>query len=195
MKALSGLVDKCTPLWLTPNRLSWFRIWVIPLVWALYIIHPFLAFALYTIACVSDWLDGFLARQRNMFTPNGKRLDEISDKILVAGVLALLFATGTIHLSIESEVFWTVVVIVVRECIVTTLREISPERAKAVPVVWTARVKTAFIMMALGLMMLRGIKEPLWYLVSDIGGLVLLVAAIFSVVSLGQYVEYFSRRR
>ncbi len=122
MKALSGLVDKCTPLWLTPNRLSWFRIWVIPLVWALYIIHPFLAFALYTIACVSDWLDGFLARQRNMFTPNGKRLDEISDKMLVAGVLALLFATGTIHLSTESEVFWIVVVIVVRECIVTTLR-------------------------------------------------------------------------
>ena len=177
--------------WVTPNRLSWLRIWVIPLLWLAYLISPLVSVALYIVACLTDVLDGYLARKWNMQTEEGKRLDEVADKLLIAGSLALLFADDLIPFESSSLTFWCVVVIVLRECLVTTLREVWSDRAKLVPSLLTAKMKTLVMMPALGMMMVGNVSNLPWADIAEWGNLLLQVSAIFAVISGVQYVWAF----
>lgn len=193
MRIIDMVVSR-TPAFVTPNRLSWFRIWVIPILWITYILNPLLAFFLYVVACITDWLDGHLARRRNLFTTYGKRLDEVSDKVLALGTLGLLFADGIIHLDLASPLFWCVVIIVVRECLVTTLREIWPKRAERIPTIDTAKTKTVLMMMGFGLLMLGGLRHPFWQQAAEWGALLVFVSMLFALWSGAAYVWHFLKR-
>lgn len=186
MKFIQEIVS-WTPTYVTPNRLSWFRIWIIPFLWLSYLVHPIFAFCLYTFACATDWLDGHLARTRGLITPTGKRLDEVSDKLLAVGVLTLLFASGIIRFDASSTLFWFVVVIVIRECAVTTLREVWPQRAKEIPSIWVAKVKTVVMMIGFGLLILEGVDHLVSYQLANMGVAFVFVAMLLALWSGGVY--------
>ena len=184
-----------TPTYIMPNHLSWFRIWAIPILWLSYTFtSPFVTFMLYMLACITDWFDGHLARTRGLVTHTGKRLDEVSDKVLVVGVLTILFHNGTITFDVSSILFWCVIIIVVRESVVTTLREMYPERARQVPSLATAKLKTAVMMFGFGLLILQDI-QPFWREIFVLGKGLIFLSMCLAVYSGVVYVRIFSSAR
>jgi CDP-diacylglycerol--glycerol-3-phosphate 3-phosphatidyltransferase len=167
---------------------------VVPLLWIAYYGHPVIAFLIYIVACFTDWLDGYLARRRNIHEPNGKRLDEISDKVLVLGVVTLLFTFEVVRFSPDAPMFWVFGVLILRECIITSMRTVWPDRAQRVPVLYSAKAKTVFTMTGLGLFMLAGTWHPTLLLVAEVGVWLLILAVLTSIWSGSRYVWHFTRR-
>ncbi len=81
------------------------------------------AFFIFTLASLTDWLDGAIARARNLVTDLGKLLDPLADKVLVLGTLVALVERGVAPM-------WMVVVIMAREFLITGLRTIAAAKQK-----------------------------------------------------------------
>lgn len=81
------------------------------------------AFFIFSLASLTDWLDGHLARSRNLVTDLGKLLDPLADKILVIGALVALVERGVAPM-------WMVVVIMSREFLISGLRQIAASKQK-----------------------------------------------------------------
>lgn len=184
------------PKGVTPNMLTWSRIWGIPVLWGLYTVEPLVAVILYAILCVTDALDGASARYRGISSSHGKILDERADKIFVAGVAIILIVDGVVPYGFNA-LFMCVVVITFREFVVTILRSAFKERAMQVPSIMTAKLKTFALMLALGFFMASATEVGLlaktfseyWYW--GVGFLVL--ATALAVFSGARYFMYFSR--
>ena len=102
------------------------------------------AFAFF-VACLSDWLDGYLARTSGQVTNLGKFLDPLADKILVLGALIMLCS-----LDREPRVpAWLVVVITAREVAVTGLRAIARDEGIVLGAEALGKAKMTFEMVAL----------------------------------------------
>jgi CDP-diacylglycerol--glycerol-3-phosphate 3-phosphatidyltransferase len=110
-----------------PNLLSLFRILIIPiLVYLLTFPDRFfslLAAALFLVASVTDYFDGYLARRNKSVTDVGKILDPLADKLMVASALIMLAAID--RPNEPSVPAWLVVVVLARESAVTVLRGIA----------------------------------------------------------------------
>ena len=81
------------------------------------------AFFIFSLASLTDWLDGYIARSRNLVTDLGKLLDPLADKVLVIGTLVALVERGVAPM-------WMVVVIMAREFLITGLRMIAANKQK-----------------------------------------------------------------
>lgn len=108
------------------------------------------AFALYVLAGLTDWLDGYVARKTKKISRLGKCLDPIADKLLVAGVLVILTQNG----SFEGVHVVPAVAIILREIAVSGLREFLAGKSVDVPVSRLAKWKTTAQLVALGLLIL-----------------------------------------
>jgi CDP-diacylglycerol---glycerol-3-phosphate 3-phosphatidyltransferase len=136
-RAPSALIKE---FWNLPNMLTMGRIAVIPLfVWFTYDADPFysyLAAALFTLAAVTDVIDGFLARRWNMITVVGKLLDPLADKLIVLAALVMMVRLGRIHT-------WVVIVLLSREFIVTGLRQIAASEGMVIAAGQEGKWKTS----------------------------------------------------
>jgi CDP-diacylglycerol---glycerol-3-phosphate 3-phosphatidyltransferase len=81
------------------------------------------AFFIFILASLTDWLDGAIARSRNLITDLGKLLDPLADKILVIGALVALVGRGVAPM-------WMVVIIMAREFLISGLRQIAASKQK-----------------------------------------------------------------
>ena len=137
--------------WSLPNLLTYGRILAIPALVAL-LYWPrddwmrWTAMAIYVIAAVTDYLDGWIARAWSQQSAIGRMLDPIADKLLVAALLLMLVADGTIH----GWSLWAAIVILCREILVSGLREFLAELKVSVPVSKVAKWKTTAQLLALG---------------------------------------------
>jgi CDP-diacylglycerol--glycerol-3-phosphate 3-phosphatidyltransferase len=132
-----------------PNLLTLLRIGLVPvLVLVLFWPTPAAratAAACFLLACVTDFLDGWLARRHGMTTALGELLDPLADKLIVAAALIMLAA-----LPPEPRVpAWMVVVIVLRELAVTGLRGIAVHGGVLLPAQELGKYKMIFQMFAL----------------------------------------------
>jgi cardiolipin synthase (CMP-forming) len=136
-----------------PNLLTIGRIAAIPVICLLvagnWTFLDWLALLLYIAAAVSDWLDGFLARQMKLNSALGKMLDPIADKLLV-GALLLTFAWTR---DLNGWDMIPALAILLREIFVSGLREYLGNRNVEVPVTMLAKWKTTTQLVALGLIM------------------------------------------
>lgn len=139
-----------------PNLLTLSRIFAVPVLVALLWDSGWLgyicAFILYCTVGATDYLDGYLARSQGTVSKLGIFLDPIADKIMVASVIVMLIFTR----DIESWHVIAAIVILLREIIVSGLREFLAGLSVSVPVSQLAKWKTAFQMVALGAMILAG---------------------------------------
>ena len=146
-----------------PNLLTLFRIILIPImVGAFYaenMMGAWVATVCFIIACITDYLDGFVARLLSQTSKLGQFLDPTADKLLVASTLLLLVGFG----HIEKGSFIPAIIILCREILVSGLREILLELSISMPVTRLAKWKTAFQMVALSMLMLA-------YAISKTGG-------------------------
>ena len=110
-----------------PNLLSLFRILIIPVL--VYLLtfpdraSALLAAALFLVASVTDYFDGYLARRHKTVSDVGKILDPLADKLMVASALIMLAAID--RPQEPSVPAWLVVVVLARETAVTVLRGIA----------------------------------------------------------------------
>lgn len=133
-----------------PNLLTLSRIVVIPVLVALFFMPgetaKWAALAIFALAGVTDYFDGYFARTRRQISALGRFLDPVADKLLVASVILLLVAFGRIA-------GWTVLpalVILCREILVSGLREFLAGLRVRVPVSRLAKWKTGIQMVAIG---------------------------------------------
>ncbi|MEM8694972.1 MAG: CDP-diacylglycerol--glycerol-3-phosphate 3-phosphatidyltransferase [Pseudomonadota bacterium] len=139
-----------------PNLLTLSRIFAVPVLVALLWDSAWLgyicAFILYCVVGLTDYLDGYLARAQGTVSKLGIFLDPIADKIMVAAVIVMLVFTR----DIESWHVIAAIVILLREIIVSGLREFLAGLSVSVPVSQLAKWKTTFQMVALGALILAG---------------------------------------
>jgi CDP-diacylglycerol--glycerol-3-phosphate 3-phosphatidyltransferase len=114
-------------IWTLPNLLSFFRIGIIPIL--VYLLtftdraSAVLAAALFLIASITDYFDGYFARRNRSVSDLGKILDPLADKLMVLSVLIMLAAMD--RPGEPSVPAWLVVVIIARESAVTVIRGIA----------------------------------------------------------------------
>ena len=133
---------------------------------------------LFIIASLTDFLDGYIARSRNLVTDFGKMIDAIADKMLVNSVLIILAASGFIHPIIP-------VIIVMRDSVVNSIKMIAGSKGKVVAAIKSGKLKTACLMTGIALTLFYNLPFELINIrVSDF---LLFIAAILSLISCGQY--------
>ncbi len=170
-----------------PNLLTLSRIVVIPLVVGLFYVEGeaarWTACALFVAAAITDWFDGYLARSWNQVSKFGRFLDPIADKLLVASVLFMLAAFD--RLSTVS--FLPALIIVLREILVSGLREFLAEVRVGMPVSRLAKWKTGIQMTAIPVLLVGDAATFMpTRLVGEVG---LWVAAILTIITGWDYLR------
>ena len=172
-------------IWNVPNLLSFFRIGTIPfVVVCLFFPGPlasFLAALFFSIASLTDLLDGYIARQQKSETAVGKLLDPLADKLLINSAFIMLIPLGRIPA-------WVVVLIVGREVAVTGLRGIASVEGLVIAASRWGKAKTIFQSSAL-----IGLLLHYEYLGIDFHLLGTLVLWVALVITLGSGVDYFNK--
>ena len=141
----------------TPNLLTLFRMALIPVVVVLYFmpIAGVYVTAVFLLAGLTDWLDGYLARRLEQTSQFGEFLDPVADKLVVATVLVLLVSDGDVLARVVSQKLFIVAVVVIigREIAVSALREwVAQSGARGGLAVSTlGKVKTTTQIIALSL--------------------------------------------
>jgi len=167
------------PMWLT-----WFRILAIPafvlLFWFEGDGERWWSAGLFTVAAITDFLDGWLARKWQVQSALGAFLDPVADKLMVSAALLLL-----VHTTDNWWITLAALVIIMREISVSALREWMAElqARAAVAVSWLGKAKTVFQLVAIGMLT----WNLSWSLL--IGEWLLYLAAILTIWSMVQYVR------
>jgi CDP-diacylglycerol--glycerol-3-phosphate 3-phosphatidyltransferase/cardiolipin synthase len=172
-----------------PNLLTLSRIFAVPLlVFLLWPIpKPFdylLAFALYCLMGITDYFDGYLARANGTVSRLGVFLDPIADKIMVASVIVMLVFID----NIGGYNIIAALVILLREIMVSGLREFLAGSSVSVPVSKLAKWKTAFQLISLGALILAG-AVPYWPWVHSVGLASLWGAALLTLLTGWDYMR------
>lgn len=175
-----------------PNRLTFFRMLMIPVVvLALYFtedtpqwLTPYqewlghIACWTFVVASITDFLDGYIARKRNIVTVFGSFLDPIADKFLVVSALIMLMGLDRVHPIV-------VIILVLREMYMTSLRLLAMSEGVEVPVSSMGKWKTTTQMIATPMLMIY--DEFLWMDLPVIGTALMYVAALLSLWSALKY--------
>ena len=135
-----------------PNSLTLFRIAVIPAIVVLFYLDGaaarWVACGLFITAAITDFLDGYIARTRQLQSDFGRMLDPIADKLLVSSTLLMLVGFGDINgISLIPAV-----VILTREIVVSGLREFLASLSIPVPVSQLSKWKTTLQLVAIGML-------------------------------------------
>ena len=134
----------------------------------------YVSLVLFIIASLTDFLDGYIARNCNQTTDFGKFLDPLADKLLVVAAMSMFCEWGVFPA-------WALMVVLAREFAVSGLRMVASQKGKVIAAGWSGKVKTFSTMVGLCLMM----AFPGNALLSG------LVMAVIVVTTLYSGVEYF----
>ena len=163
----------------TANKLTLLRVVMIPAFLAVvYWGFPgsgYVALAIYAVACITDWLDGYIARHYNQVSDFGKFMDPLADKCLVVAALCWFVENGQMA-------GWVLAVVLLREFAVSGMRLVAVEKGRVIAAGWSGKIKTASTMVCICLM-LFGI--PGW--AERVCEVVILVTTVYSGV------EYFAK--
>lgn len=169
-----------------PNLLTYARILAVPLIVLCFFIEGrlhstdfarWLALAIYTVASLTDFFDGYLARKWQQTSNIGRMLDPIADKLIVSVVLLLLAAEG----SIAGWSLWAAVIILCREILVSGLREYLASLKVSVPVSQLAKWKTAIQLIAIGFLLAGPAGDKIIPYVSEFGLVLLWISALVTL--------------
>ncbi len=176
--------------WNLPNLLTYGRMAAVPAVaGCLFAPEDFrmrwLALAIFAVAGVTDFFDGYLARAWNQQSSLGRMLDPIADKLLVAASLLMLVADR----AVTSWSIWAAIVILCREILVSGLREFLAELRVSVPVTRVAKWKTTAQLAAIGFLIAGPAGETLLPGTIVIGIVLLWIAAVLTLYTGWDYMK------
>lgn len=177
-----------------PNQLTIARIVITPVFLALLLWetlpHRFLIAALvYSIAAITDAIDGKLARKNNQITNFGKLLDPIADKILTTSALLGFMMMDLCNI-------WIVMIVLTREFTISSIRMIAAADGVVIPANFWGKLKTVSQMTFTIVIMLlgecyqylprffsAGVTLPYWMTLSNVSNCLLWITAVLTVVS------------
>ena len=177
-----------------PNLLTLSRIFAVPLLvwflwWPQWEAGYTVAFALYCLMGVTDYFDGYLARAQGTVSKLGQFLDPIADKIMIAAVILMLVGTRFEDRAIITGIhIIAAMVILLREIMVSGLREFLGGIQVSVPVSRLAKWKTTLQLVALGALILAGALPALGW-VKTVGLAALWGAAAMTLVTGWDYLR------
>lgn len=175
-----------------PNLLTLLRVAAIPLLVGVFYLKPPLATQgaalIFTLAAITDWLDGWLARRSGQTTAFGAFLDPVADKLIVATALVLLTERFD-----EVLITLSACVVIGREIVVSALREWMAQlgRRAAVKVNMVAKLKTALQMVAIVVLLLQSAPDTRISTLYYLGKGLLLVAVVLTLWSMMIYLRAF----
>jgi CDP-diacylglycerol--glycerol-3-phosphate 3-phosphatidyltransferase len=175
-----------------PNALTLARIFLVPLLVVvlltkaegrliLGIREELVGAAIFGLASLTDWLDGYLARRRKQVTTLGALMDPLADKLLITAALLSL-------VQMDRAPAWMVMVILGREFAVTALRGVAYSRGVVIAASPLGKVKMASQVVAILALILFNAEHPLFIL----GRVALWVATITALVSAADYYRRFN---
>jgi len=179
-------------LFSVPNLVTWLRIVLIPLiVGVFYLPDAWLSWegkntaatAIFIIAAMTDWLDGYLARRLNQMSAFGAFLDPVADKLVVVGALIVLLNLGRVEPVVG-------LIIIGREVAISALREWMAQvgQSKSVAVAFIGKVKTVSQMVAIPLLLF---EDRLFGIIDchALGTALIYIAAVLTVISMLYYLR------
>ena len=174
-------------MWNLPNTLTLVRIALIPIFIVVYYLpwewSHFASAAIFGLAALTDWVDGFLARKLDQVTPFGAFLDPVADKLIVVAAIVLL-------LEVHSTPWFALpaIVIIGREIVISALREWMANLGVGdnVAVSVLGKIKTWIQMVAVALLLLAK-PEQQWLM--GIGFVAIYAAALMTIWSMIQYLR------
>ncbi len=135
-----------------PNKLTVLRVLAIPAVVVLLLLNTpacrAAATVLFVVACLTDWLDGYIARKQNIVTVFGKFLDPVADKLLVLSTMITLSGLGQLPA-------WLCVLVLFRELMVDGLRMIAVQKGIVIAAGKLGKIKTVSQMTMLTVVLLN----------------------------------------
>src|SRR5215471_16618445 len=191
MRPPSVLVQE---FWNLPNMLTLGRILLIPIfVWFTYESTPmysFLAAVVFTVASITDVIDGYLARRWNLVTVVGKFMDPLADKLIVMAAMVMMVRLGRLAA-------WVVIVLLARELIVSGLRTIAAGEGMVIAAGQEGKWKTSLQLCGI-ISLCVHYTHPLnlfWATYSvnynSVGQVLMYLSTIFSLWSAGLYFREF----
>lgn len=122
----------------------------------------YVSLAIFIIASLTDFVDGYIARHYNQTTDFGKFLDPLADKLLVLSAMSMFCQWGVFPA-------WALMIVLTREFAVTGLRLVAVQKGTVIAAGWSGKVKTASTMIGLCIMMaLPGIPTLNWVVIAVI---------------------------
>lgn len=189
-----------------PNKLTMFRIILVPVMVAIaYIpffnnesigtmsLANFINIIIFAVASFTDFLDGSIARKRNLVTTFGKFADPLADKLLVISAMVVLSS----QFQVQPEIAWfmpawVIITILCREFIVSGIRLVAVERGKVIAAGFLGKLKTFTTMVAIIFLFLYQVNLFNIPLFGYIGAVLMYVALLFTILS---GIEYFWKNR
>jgi CDP-diacylglycerol--glycerol-3-phosphate 3-phosphatidyltransferase len=150
-------------------------------------VFGYLAAALFILASLTDWWDGYFARKYDAVSNFGKFMDPIADKILVSSTLIMLIPSGRVDAVL-------VVLLIARDILIGGVRSVAAADNVIIDAKSSGKWKTAVQMIGIPAVLIR---EPIFGLpIHMIGYILLWVSVILSLISATQYLHgYFSRAK
>jgi len=165
----------------TPNKLTLLRVLLIPVfLVVLYWGFPgsqYAALAIFVIASLTDFVDGYIARKRSLVTDFGKFMDPLADKVLVVAAMLWFVEAGRFPA-------WALAIVIFREFAVSGMRLIAVEGGRVIAAGWSGKVKTACTMVGLCVMLIFNDTWIDWAVTA-----VILVTTVYSGI------EYFVKNK
>ncbi len=183
-----------------PNKLTTIRLISVPLFVLLYLIPyqtlgismpsfdvlgthlsllDIILFTVFFLAAITDYLDGYLARKKNLVTTFGKFIDPIADKLIVNTALLLLASSQDISIVIP-------IIMISRDTIVDAIRLVVSQKNVVLAASYLGKAKTMTQMIAIGILLLNNVVFAYFHIPMD--QIMIYVATIISIIS---GVDYF----
>ncbi len=179
---------RITSILMHPNTLTMFRVMAVPLLIALLLfdgrITGLLAAAVFSVAAITDYLDGYIARRYGLVSNLGKILDPLADKMLVSTAFIML-------IPLERIPAWIVCVIIGRELAITGFRNIISDHGDDTSASMLGKYKTGFQIAAIIPLLIHFTYFGIDF--HQVGSLLLWIALVFTVWSGVDYIVRFRR--
>lgn len=166
------------------NKITMLRVILIPVFlvvllsdWIMMPWNRYIAAAIFIIASLTDMLDGYIARSRNMVTNFGKFMDPLADKLLVCAALISMVGMGDLPA-------WVVIIIISREFAITGFRTLAVEANVVIAASWWGKIKTTIQMIMIVVVLIQAPSR----LFGSIENLLIWLAVIFTIISGVDYI-------
>ena len=167
----------------TPNKLTIARMILVPF-FVLFILtgwggdaNRYICLAIFVVASITDWFDGYLARKNNLVTNFGKFMDPLADKLLVCSALICM-------IELDRLPAWFVIIIIAREFIISGFRLIAAENGVVIAANYWGKFKTTFQMLMV-IVLILNIPNSFF---AVLGTVLTYIALALTVVSLIDYI-------
>ena len=169
----------------TPNKLTVARMIIVPFLVVFLLTgwgddaNRYISLALFVVASVTDWFDGYLERKNNLVTNFGKFMDPLADKLLVCAALICFLADPQTNMPA-----WVVIIIISREFIISGFRLVAAEKGVTIAASYWGKVKT-FVQMAMSIFLVFHFQAEVFRIIESI---LIYASVILTIISLVDYI-------